>query len=84
MKKRISYVILIAVLFLFPIPMDGGYDYCGYIVSIVYIDGSYDIASFDGLFSYSITKNGKGRYRYDYARYSGEINWTDFIESYIY
>ncbi|MBP3479508.1 MAG: hypothetical protein J6K03_08540 [Oscillospiraceae bacterium] len=64
---------------LIPIPMDGGCDYMGYIVSIVYIDGSYDIIAEEGQFSYS-SVNG---YKYSHADYSGTVSWSDFIREYI-
>ena len=68
---------------LFPIPMDGGYDYCGYVISIVYEDGGYDIISEEGLFFYSVDDGGKEKYKYDYADYCGETPWSTLIEAYI-
>ena len=68
---------------LFPIPMDGGYDYEGYIIAIVYLDGGYDIIAEGGLYSYAVGSNGKGLHKYDYSNYCGDVAWTDFIEEYI-
>ena len=67
---------------LFPMPMDGGYDYQGYIVAITYLDGGYDIFAEEGLFSYSIGKKGQGLYKYDHSNYCGEVLWSDFIQEY--
>lgn len=62
---------------------DGGYNYGNYVVSIVYIDGSYDIIASSGQFYYSPGKDGKGRYNYDHADYCGETQWSDIIKGYI-
>ena len=67
----------------FPIPMDGGCDYQGYIVIIAYADGGYDVISEGGQYSYAIGKDGQGRHTYDYANYCGNEPWADFIEKYI-
>jgi len=69
---------------LFPIPMDGGCDYQGYIVIIVYTDGSYDILAQNGQYSCAMTANGEPKYhRYDYSDYCGDKPWPDLIEKYI-
>jgi hypothetical protein len=67
----------------FPIPMDGGCDYDGYIIAVVYSDGGYDIIAEGGLYSYSIGSNGQGRHKYDHSDYCGETPWEEFIEEYI-
>ncbi len=67
----------------FLIPMDGGYDYSGYIVAIVYSEGGYDIVAEGGLYSYAIGKDGQERHKYSHSDYCGEISWTEFIEKYI-
>jgi len=67
----------------FPIPMDGGCDYFGYVISIVYTDGGYDIVAEEGQFSYSLGVDGKGRYKYEHADYCGDVSWVDFVEKYI-
>lgn len=66
-----------------PIPMDGGSDYEGYIVAVVYSDGGYDIIAEKGLYFYSVGKNGEGKHKYDPSDYCGETPWEDFIEKYI-
>ena len=68
---------------LFPIPMDGGYDYSGYVIAVVYSDGGYDIIAARGLYSYGIGKNGNGRHKYDHSDYCGETPWIEFIAGYI-
>ena len=68
---------------LFPIPMDGGCDYEGYIVAVVYSDGGYDIIASRGLYSYAVGNDGQGRHKYDHSNYCGETPWTDLIEKYI-
>ena len=67
----------------FPIPMDGGYDYEGYIIAIVYSDGGYDIIAEHGLYSYAVGSDGQGRHKYDHSDYCGETSWTEFVEEYI-
>ncbi|MBQ9779328.1 MAG: hypothetical protein IJW00_00105 [Clostridia bacterium] len=67
----------------FPIPMDGGYDYDGYIVAVVYADGGYDLIAEGGLYSYAIGSNGQGRHKYDHSDYCGKTPWTEFIKDYI-
>ena len=67
----------------FPIPMDGGCDYQGYIISIVYSDGGYDIFAEDGSYSYAIGSDGQGRHKYDHSDYCGDVAWNDFVEQYI-
>jgi hypothetical protein len=67
---------------LIPIPMDGGCDYSGYIISVVYLDGSYDIIAEKGWFSYVVNERD-GLYGYEHADYCGDVAWTEFIESYI-
>ena len=67
----------------FPMPMDGGYDYGGYIVAIRYSDGGYDIVAAGGLYSYAIDKDGHERGKYDHSDYCGEVPWANFIEKYI-
>lgn len=63
--------------------VDGGYDYSGYIISIVYADNSYDLIAEKGQFFYSIGDNGDGKYSYDTSNYHGEVAWTDFVEKYV-
>jgi hypothetical protein len=67
----------------FPIPMDGGCDYDGYIIAVIYSDGGYDIIAARGLYSYAVSSDGKGRHKYDYSNYCGETPWAEFIEDYI-
>jgi len=67
----------------FPIVMDGGYDYDGYVVAIQYSDGGYDIIAEGGLYSFALGRDGKERHKYDHSDYCGEIPWTEFIEEYI-
>jgi len=67
----------------FSIPMDGGYDYDGYIIAVAYSDGGYDIIAERGLYFYAVGNDGKGRHKYDYSNYCGEIPWAEFIEDYI-
>ncbi len=67
----------------FPIPMDGGYDYQGYIVIIVYTDGGYDIISESGQYFYSIGKDGQGRHKYDHSDYCGDDSWSEFVKKHI-
>lgn len=67
----------------FPIPMDGGHDYQGYIVIIVYADGGYDIVSEGGQYSYAIGKDGQGRHKYSHADYYGDDSWSELVEKYI-
>lgn len=67
----------------FPIPMDGGCDYYGYVIAIVYSDGGYDIFAEGGLYSYAIGSDGKGRHKYDHSDYCGDAAWDDIVEEYI-
>lgn len=67
---------------LIPIPADGGCDFNGYVVAIVYEDGAYDLLAEEGLFSYW-EKDGNGRYSYDYSDYSGERGFSELIEELI-
>ena len=67
----------------FLIPADGGYDYTGYVIAIIYSDGSYDIIAESGLYSYVIGKNGKAQHKYDPSDYCGSTPWTDFVKQYI-
>lgn len=67
----------------FPIPMDGGCDYVGYIVAVVYADGGYDIVAANGLYSYAVGEDGQGRHKYDHSDYCGEQSWNEFVEEYI-
>lgn len=66
----------------FPIPMDGGCDYEGYIIAVVYSDGGYDIIAEGGLYSYAVGSDGQGRHKYDHSDYCGETLWIEFIEKY--
>ena len=66
-----------------PIPMDGGCDYEGYIIAIVYSDGGYDIIAERGLYSYAVGSDGQGRHKYDHFDYCGETPWAEFIKEYI-
>ena len=67
----------------FPIPMDGGCDYVGYILAVVYSDGGYDIIAEGGLYSYAVGSDGQGRHKYDHSDYCGETPWAEFVEEYI-
>jgi len=67
----------------FPIPMDGGCDYDGYIIAVVYSDGGYDIIAEGGLYSYAVGSDGQGLHKYDHSDYCGETSWTEFIKEYI-
>lgn len=67
----------------FPIPMDGGYDYQGYIMVIVYEDGGYDVVAECGQYAYAVGKDGQGCHKYDHADYGGEKSWTAFVEPYL-
>ena len=67
----------------FSIPMDGGCDYDGSIIAVVYSDGGYDIIAEGGLYSYTIGSNGQGRHKYDHSDYCSETPWPEFIEEYI-
>lgn len=67
----------------FPIPMDGGYDYEGYIIAIIYTDDAYDIIAEKGSYSYFVNKKGEGRHKYEHSDYCGETPWSDFVEQYI-
>lgn len=67
----------------FPIPMDGGYDYYGYIVAIVYTDGGYDIFAENGLYSYAVSSDGQGRHKYNHSDCCGDVSWNDFVEKYV-
>ena len=69
----------------FPTPMDGGYDYSGYIVAIVYSDGGYDIFAEGGLYSYAVSSDGQGRHKYDHSNYCvcDDVAWNDFVKEYI-
>ena len=66
-----------------PIPMDGGYDYYGYMIAIIYSDGGYDIVTQGGSYSYAVGRDGQGRHKYDHSDYCGETPWIEFIEEYI-
>ena len=68
---------------LIPIPMDGGYDYEGYVVAIVYENGGYDIIAETGRYSYAVGKYGQERHKYDYSDYCGKEPWADFFEKYL-
>ena len=63
------------------IPMDGGYHYEGYVISVVYDDGSYDLIAKEGQYSY--LNVGNGSHKYGYADYTGEKDWSAWIETYI-
>ena len=67
----------------FPIPMDGGCDYEGYVVAVVYTDGGYDIVAEKGLYSYAVGEDGQGKHKYDHSDYCGEQPWNEFVEEYI-
>ena len=67
----------------FPIPMDGGCDYQGYIIAIVYSNGGYDIFAEDGLYSYAIGSDGQGQHKYDHSDYCGDVKWNDFVKGFI-
>lgn len=68
-------------IYLLPMPMDGGYDYEGYVVSVVYDDGSYDLIAEEGQYSY--LNVGNGSHKYDYADYCGTKDWSAWIETHI-
>lgn len=63
-----------------PLPMDGGCDYSGYIVSVVYTNGSYCIIAEQGQFYYLIEDDKTEKYEYDHSDYCGNESWSDFIE----
>ena len=67
---------------LLPIPTDGGCDYAGYVVAVLYSDGGYDLFAEGGAYSYAVGKNGQGRHHYEFANYCGKTPWTEFIEEY--
>lgn len=67
----------------FPIPMDGGYDYDGYIIAVIYSDGGYDIVAEGGLYSYAVGNDGQGSHKYDHSDYCGEVSWVELVEQYI-
>lgn len=67
---------------IFPIPMDGGYDYTGYIVCIVYNNG-YDIIAEQGQFRYSKSSDEKESYWYGHMDYCGTNSWEELINKYI-
>ena len=67
----------------FPISMDGGCDYQGYLVIVAYADGGYDVISEGGQYSYAIGKDGQGRHAYDHAEDGGNEPGADLIEKYI-
>ena len=67
----------------FPIPMDGGYDYGGYMIAIMYSDGGYDIIAERGLYSYAVGRDGQGWHKYDHSDYCGETPWAEFFKEYI-
>lgn len=67
----------------FPIPMDGGCDYFGYVMAIVY-DNGYDIIASGGQFYYSVNSKGKESYKYDYSNYCGDVSWSEMFESFAY
>ena len=63
------------------IPMDGGYHYKGYVISVVYDDGSYDLIAEGGQYFYLNEENGS--HKYGYEDYTGEKDWSAWIETYI-
>ena len=65
------------------VPMDGGYDYGGYMIAITYSDGGYDIIAEGGSYYYSVGRDGQGWHKYDDSDYCGETPWTEFVEGYI-
>ena len=67
----------------FPIPTDGGYDYDGYMIAVVYSDGGYDMIAEGGLYSYAVGSDGKDRHKYDHSDYCGETPWEELVEKYI-
>jgi hypothetical protein len=67
----------------FPISMDGGCDYDGYIVAVVYSDGGYDMIAEGGSYSYALGRDGQERHKYDHSDYCGDVAWNDFVEQYI-
>jgi len=67
----------------FPIPMDGGCDYEGYVIAIVYADGGYDIVAQKGSYSYAVGEDEQGKHKYDHSDYCGEQSWNEFVEEYI-
>lgn len=66
-----------------PIPMDGGCDYDGYVIAIVYSDGGYDIIAEGGSYSYAVGSDGQGQHKYDHSDYCGKTPWSEFIGKYI-
>ena len=67
----------------FPIPMDGGCDYEGYVIAVLYSDGGYDIIAEGGLYSYAVGSDGKARHKYDHSDYCGDAPWAELAEKYI-
>ena len=67
---------------LLPIPTDGGYDYSGYIVAIVYSDGGYDLFAQKGSYSFAIGEDGQEKHKYGHADYCGEIPWSELVTDY--
>ncbi len=65
----------------FPAPVDWVHLYSGYVVSVVYNDGSYDIVAANGQLSFE--NKGNGKYGYGHADYCGEEPWDDIIKGYI-
>lgn len=65
----------------FPAPVDWVYLYRGYVVSVVYTDGSYDIIGDMGQLYYENCDGG--RERYGHADYCGEEPWDEIIKRYI-
>lgn len=68
---------------LIPIPMDGGYDYSGYILVVFYSDGSYDLIADGGMYLFRLSPEGERSAKFDYSDYCGEEKWSDFVERYM-
>lgn len=68
---------------LLPIPMDGGCDYEGYVIAVVYKDGGYDLIARQGQYYYSPGDDAEGAHKYGHADYCGEKSWIEFVEEYI-
>ena len=68
---------------LFPMPMDGGCDYQGYILIVVYTDGSYDLLADGGMYLLRVGDEGERSAKFDHSDYCGEEEWSDFVKRHI-
>lgn len=65
------------------IPLQMQEKFINEIESLMYKNGSYDVVSYNGYFSYTLKANGDERYKYDYSDYCGDEPWDSIIEKYI-